>query len=343
MRLVPRSRPLAVLLLAGVSACFLLAVPSTQPTAVAQGRLKLSFTPEVGNRTTYAIVKTRQRTKSGRLERDLKTTSKAELTLLAASDQGLIFRFVILETKATTPGTSQPKLDRLLSRLASITSEIPLIYQADSTGTPLYLINSKEVLKAIQAILPDLQAAVRELGREGIVSPAERAKLKAMVNGTYGALTALSERELAVVVLEEVGLLFAATGRDFPIGEKESFETQTTIPMIGWPVRVSGKRLIKSLDEDTKIAVVEIETAYDRARLLDALAQAASRLASSVDEAERHLEAGIRALGDFQVAESSLLMVDQESGAPLALRHQRTMTFGETTVVEVTKIRRVRP
>lgn len=343
MRPVPRLRPLAALLLAGVSACFLLAVPSTQPTAVAQGRLKLSFRPEVGSRTTYAIVKTKQRTKNGRLERDLKTTSKAELTLLAESDQGFIFRFVILETEATTPGTSQPKLDRLLSRLASITSEIPLIYQADSTGTPLYLINSKEVLQALQAILPDLQAAVRDLGREGIVSPAERAKLEAMVNGTYGALSDLSDRELAVVVLEEVGLLFAATGRDFPVGEKEDFETQTTIPMIGWPVRISGKRLIKSLDEDTKTAVVEIETAYDRARLLDALAQAASRLASSADEAERHLEAGLRALGDFQVTESSLLMIDQESGAPLALRHQRTMAFGETTVVEVTKIRRIRP
>ena len=342
----PASRPwpLAALLLAGVSACFLLAAPSTGPTAAAEGRLKLPFTPEVGSRTAYTIVKTKQqRTKGGRLERNLKTSSKAELALLSENDQGFVFRFVILETEATTPGASQPKLDRLLSRLASITTEIPLIYQADRAGTPLYLINSREVVHALRTILPDLQAVVRDLGQEGIVSPADRAKLEALVNGTFGALTALSDRELAAVVLEEVGLLFAATGRDFPIGEKEGFETQTTIPLIGWPVRVSGKRLIKSLDEDAKVAVVEIETAYDRARLLDALAQAASRLAGSAAEAERHLEAGLRALGEFQVTEWSLHMVDLESGAPLALRHQRTLAFGDKTVVEVTKIRQLHP
>ena len=330
----------AVLLLA----VLLLAAPATGPTAEAEDRLTLPFKPEVGSRSGYAIVKTKRRSTSRRLERDLKTTSEAELTLLAENDQGFVFRFVIRSTEATTPGARQPKLDRLLSRMAGITSEVPLVYQADGVGTPLYLINAAEVIQAFRAMLPGLRAVVRDLAREGIVPPAERARLEASVENTFGALTSLSDRELAAVVLEEVRLLFAATGRDLPVGHKESFETKTTIPLLGRPIRVSGERRIKSLDPDTGIAVVGIEAAYDRAQLLEALAEAAGGPAGAeAAEAQRQLETGLRALGEFQVTEWSLHMVDLDSGAPLALRHQRTLAFGDTTVVEVTKIRRIRP
>lgn len=333
------SRPLAALF----SAFVLLAAPSTDPQATAQDRLTLPFKPEVGSRTGYAIVKTKRRSAGHRLERDLKTTSEAELTLLAENDQGFLFRFVIRGTAATTPGARQPKLDRLLSRMAGITSGVPLVYQADGAGTPLYLINTKEVMQAFRAMLPELRAVVRDLAREGIVPPAERAKLEASVQGTFDALTSLSDRELAAVVLEEVRLLFAATGRDFPIGRKESFETETTIPLIGQAIRVAGERRIKSLDQDAGIAVVGIETVYDRTQLLEALAEAAGNAAGSeAAEAERHLQTGLLALDEFRVEESSLHMVDLENGAPLALRHQRTIDLGDKTVVEVTKIRRIR-
>lgn len=322
-----------------------------------EDRLTLPFAPEVGGRTQYSIVKTKQRVDGERLERDLKTTSDAELTLLSRNDQGYIYRFVISETEASAPGSSKPRLDRLLSRLAGVTTNIPLIYQADETGAPLHLINTQEVRQAFRGMLVELQAMVRQLNREGVVSEAERPGLEASVKGTLGALASLSDEELGAVVLEEVGLLFTATGGDFLVGARESFEDHTTVPLVRRPIRVSGQRLIKSVDRDTQIAVVEIESAYDREELQAAVAQVTSRLTGegapeNGDVGPEETENGaapapspgpsIRALGKFEVRERSLHMIDLRSGEPLGLRHQRTLAFGDKTVVEVTKIRRVR-
>lgn len=322
-----------------------------------EDRLTLPFTPEIGGRTHYSIVKTKQRTDGERLERDLKTTSDAELTLLSRNDQGYIYRFVISETEASAPGSSKPRLDRLLSRLAGVTTNIPLIYQADETGAPLHLINTQEVRQAFRGMLVELQAMVRQLNREGVISKVERPGLEASVKGTLGALASLSDEELGAVVLEEVGLLFTATGGDFLVGARESFEGQTTVPLVRRPIRISGQRLIKSVDRDTQIAVVEIESAFDRKELQAAVAQVTSRLTGADqpengDVSPEETENGaapepsqgpsIRALGKFEVRERSLHMIDLRSGEPLGLRHQRTLAFGDKTVVEVTKIRRVR-
>lgn len=325
----------ALLLVAGL---LLLAAP-----APAGERLQLPFSPSVGSRLHFTIVKTKQRMDGQRLERNLKTTSQAELTLEARNEEGFVYRFGITETTASAPGSSKPRLDRLLNRLAGVTDGIPLVYQADASGAPLRLINTEEVRRAFRGMLVELQALVRSLTQEGVVSPVERPSLEANVKNTLGILASLSDEELSAVVLEEVSLLYAATGREFSLGEKEAYEIQTRVPLVSRPIQVSGERHIKSVDEDTRRAVVGIEAGYDQEQLLAAVAQVRGRLPDAEAKGKPGaLESELRTLGAFEVRESGLHMIDLDSGEPIALRHKRTMTIGDKRVIEILKIRRVR-
>lgn len=305
-------------------------------------RLQLPFSPSVGSRLHFTIVKTKQRMDGQRLERNLKTTSEAELTLEARNEEGFVYRFEITETTASAPGSSKPRLDRLLSRLAGVTDGVPLVYQADASGAPLRLVNTEEVRRAFRGMLAELQGLVRNLTQEGVVSPVERPSLEANVKNTLGVLATLSDAELGTVVLEEVSLLYAATGGDFSLGEKEAFEIQTRVPLVSRPIQVFGERYIKSVDEETRRAVVGIEAGYDQEQLLAAVAQVRGRLSDAeANGGQGALESELRALGAFEVRESGLHMIDLDSGEPLALRHERTMTIGDKRVIEVLKIRRV--
>lgn len=321
------------------------AVAACRPgAAAAEDRLMIPFAPEIGIARHYEIVRSRQRSDGQRLERILEARSRAVLTPLSRNPAGYLYRFVIMETKATAPGSTKPGLERLLSRLAALTTGVPLVYQADVRGMPRRLVNTREVRQALRGMLSELQGLVRSLTQASIISQVERPNMEANVRNILGTLATLSDEELSRNVLKEAGLLFAAGGHDLAIGRLEAFAPDPGATGTAKVMSAEGRRGITSLDEAKRQAVVEVRIAYDQAQIGAAIAQLAERLiGDSATEKPRTPDPGSPGPDSFRVTESSRYLVDLDNGQPIALRHQRTMAFGARRLVEVTRIGRVGP
>ncbi len=316
-----------------------------QPGAAeAEDRLTIPFIPKIGVERHYEIVRNRQRSDGERLERTLEARSRAVLTPLSRNSDGFLFRLVITETRATAPGSTKPGLERLLSRLVSLTTGVPLVFQADLRGTPRRLVNLREVRQAFRGMLSELQGLVRSLTQSGVISQIERPNVEANVRDLLGTLATLSDEELSRNVLKEAGLLFAAGGHDFAIGRLEAFAPEPGVPGSAKVMTAEGRRGIASLDEERRQAVVEVRIAYDQAQISAAIAQLAERLIG--DDATGKVgpaDPESPAPQAFRVTESSRYLVDLRDGLPIALRHQRTTAFGDRRLIEVIRMSRVRP
>ncbi len=153
-------------------------------------------------------------------------------------------------------------------------------------------------------------------------------------------LATLSDEELSRNVLKEAGLLFAAGGHDLPLGRLEPFAPAPAASGIVEFTAAEGRRGITSLLEAERQAVVELRIAYDRPELGAAVAQLVERL---VESNGKNRDAASPSPASFRVTESSRYLVDLRNGQPIALRHRRTVAFGERRLVEVTRIGRIRP
>ncbi len=322
-------------LVAAVAAC-------CPAAAEAEDRLTIPFAPTIGIERHYEVVRSRQRSDGHRLERILEVRSRALVTPLSRNPAGYLYRFVITESEATAPGSTKPGLERLLSRLAALTTGVPLVYQADSRGTPQRLVNAREVRQAFRAMLSELQGLVRSLTQAGVISQVERPNIEVNVRNILGTLATLSDQDLSRNVLKEARLLFAAGGHDFPIGRLERFAPPRGTPGTAGAMPAEGRRGIASLNETKRQAVVEVHMAYDPTQIGAAIAQLVERLSESEvrDRAPGSEEPGP---GAFRVTETSRHLVDLVNGEPIALRHRRTTVFGDRRLVEVTRIGRLRP
>ncbi len=318
-------------------------------SAAAEERLTIPFAPEIGVERRYEIIRSRQRSDGQRLERTLEARSRVLLTPLARNRDGFLYRFVITETEATAPGSTKPGLDRLLSRLAALTTGVPLVYQADPQGRPRRLVNTREVRQAFRGMLSELQGLVRSLTQAGVISRVERPNVEANVRDILGALATLPDDALSRNVLKEADLLFAAGGQDLPIGRFEAFAPHDGPPAAGQALAAEGRRGVTSLDEAKRQAVVEVRIVYDQAQIGAAVAALAERLIGAGGTAKAETRDPARpAPGNpgpeaFQVTESGRYLIDLRDGQPIALRHRRTTAFGEWRLVEATRISRVRP
>ena len=310
-----------------------------RPT-LAEDRLTILFAPEIGVERHYEILRSRQRSDGQRFERILEARSRAVLTPLSRNPDGYLYRFMITETEATAPGSTKPGLERLLSRLAALTTGVALVYQADALGAPRRLVNTREVRQALRGMLSELQVLVRSLTQAGVISQVERPNIEANVRNILGTLATLSDEELSRKVLKEAGLLFAAGGHDLPLGRLEPFAPVPGASGSAEFTAAEGQRGITSLLEAERQAVIELGIAYDRPELGAAVAQLVERL---VESNGKDRNAASPSPASFRVTESSRYLVDLRNGQPIALRHRRTIAFGERRLVEVTRIGRVRP
>ncbi len=319
------------------------AVAACRPGAAeAEDRLTIPFAPAIGIERHYEIVRSRQRSDGHRMERILEVRSRAVVTPLSRNPTGYVFRIVITQTEAAAPGSTKPGLERLLSRLAALTTGVPLVYSADARGTPQRLVNTREVRRAFRGMLSELQSLVRSLTQAGVISQVERPNIEANVRSILGTLATLSDEELSGNVLKEARLLFAAAGHDFPIGRLEPFAPPRRTPGTAGPMPVEGRRGIASLNETKRQAVVEVHMAYDPTQIGTAIAQLVERLSES-ELRDRTPDAPEPGPNSFRVTETSRHLVDLVNGEPVALRHRRTTVFGERRLVEVTRISRVGP
>ena len=82
--------------------------------------------------------------------------------------------------------------------------------------------------------------------------------------------------------------------------------------------------------------------AYDPTQIGAAIAQLVERLSES-EVRDRTPDSSEPGPDSFRVTETSRHLVDLGNGEPIALRHRRTLVFGDRRLVEVTRIGRVRP
>ncbi len=310
--------------------------------AEAEDRLTIAFAPEIGVARHYEITRSQERSDGRRLERTLEARSRALLTPLSRTPDGYLYRFEITETEATAPGSTKPGLNRLLSRLAALTTGVPLVYQADADGRPGRLTNTAEVRQAFRGMLSELQGLVRSLTQAGVISQVERPNVEANVRDILATLAGLSDEDLSRSVLKEVSLLMAAGGHDLAIGRFEAFAPSPGSSAAGQVVDAEGQRGITALDPAKDRAVVEVRVVYDQAQVGAAVARLAERLAGG-KEADTTGSAEESGQESLRVTESGRYLVDLGDGQPIALQHRRTAAFGERRLVEVTRIGRVRP
>ncbi len=316
--------------------------------AGAEDRLAIPFAPEIGVERRYEIVRSQQRSDGQRLERTLEVRSRVRLTPLSRNRDGFLYRFVITETEARAPGSTKPGLAPLLSRLAALTTGVPLVYRADPRGRPRRLVNTREVRQAFRGMLSELQGLVRSLTQAGVISRVERPNVEANVRDSLGALATLPDDALSRQVLKDAGLLFAAGGQDLAIGRFEAFAPRPGPPAAGQASAVEARRGVTSLDAAKRQAVVELRIAYDQAQAGAAVAALAERLigAAGRPEAEPRDPArpspGSPAVENFRVTESGRYLIDLRDGQPIALQYRRTTAFGERRLVEATRVERLR-
>lgn len=332
--------PAAVAGLAFVAAC----LAAWLPTAVAQdeaepAKVKLPFTPAVGQTVRFELVETKERQAGGQSQQALRSTTVFDLTPAAKTDEGYVFRLTYVDVRVDTP-LPLP----FLTDIAELSEGVTIEYRADPTGTPLSITNLPQVRETFAKALDLMDAGFTEWFQSLDLTDEQRAQLQQVFVDATGLFRQMTPEVANQAFLESARILFVATGGEYYVDYLSEYDTAYDFALAGTTITGIGAYEVARYEPEAGEAEVGWSFRPEPEALKAAVAAVIEALTAQTGEAAgAEARAQIEGLNSYQSEEVAKSVIDLADGMPKSVTYVKTVGTDDRRSIDTSQFTRVEP
>ncbi|MGH1362763.1 MAG: hypothetical protein ACRBF0_04345 [Calditrichia bacterium] len=267
----------------------------------------LPFKRTQGQKYTIRITEERKKTDAGKIKTDENSVSNIDVLIKEGNAEGYVMEWVYRNTDSNSPGA----ISKRVSKLGNLVQHESILFQVDSTGSPLRLLNSDELISSIELLVDRLAANASKEFKTAKEKKTFRALMSKMISPEF------IRSELS----EPLTLMHIASGGVFAIGDTIRFETTLPNFLGGDPMKGYGFIVLVDYDQTANRAKInwgqDVDPEEARNFVVTFLKQLTMSTGKPLDLEE---------LPSFNISDRANIEIDLNGGWVLSSDYTRSMS-----------------